>query len=80
MEDYNQLFRHQDDIDSFAEAIFEATGRTYSNATLRLIFQRLPTRIKELAGLWGLSDEEFRTEVYRLISVSDKRPLFLPED
>jgi hypothetical protein len=59
----NQVFK-SDEGHGFHDAIFEATGESLTPENLRLYFGDLSQHLQALALLWGLSDTEFRDEVY----------------
>ena len=59
-----ELFSQQHDVDSFSDAIFEATNVQYSKQELMEIFEKLPRDIRFTAYQWSLSDSVFRDDAY----------------
>lgn len=59
-----ELEYDQHDLNSFADAVYEATETHFGNDELIAIFHTLPHSIKATAFLAGLSDTVFRDEVF----------------
>jgi len=53
-----------DDGAGLHDAIYEATGKSYDETDLKSFFMDLPSELQCLALQWGLSDTQFRDDVY----------------
>jgi len=58
-----EIFRN-DDGAGLHDAIYEATDKTYTDDVIKQFFMDLPTELQCLALEWGLSDTQFRDDVY----------------
>jgi hypothetical protein len=60
----DELFQMKGEVNSFHDAVFEATGKSMSDAELKEVFLSLTEQTRNIAHAWGLSDTPFRDEAY----------------
>ncbi len=66
----DELFLSPHEVNSFHDAVFEATNIHYTDEELKELFFSLPDNLMDMAHCWGLSDTVFRDEVYIWITTN----------
>lgn len=55
------------DLDSLHDSVYDITGDSKTNESLKLIWNRLPEDLKREAIHWGLDDSVVRDNIYKYL-------------